>query len=225
MVVRFFDIILSGTALVILSPILVPIMVILAFTGEGKIFYRQERVGKNTVKFNILKFATMLENSPNMDAGTITIRNDPRILPFGRILRKTKINELPQLINIFFGNMSVIGPRPMTPETFSFYSTDTQSALALVKPGLSGIGSIIFRNEEDIIQTRENAVYFYSSEIAPYKGELERWYVSKANLKIYFILIFLTAWVVLFPRSKMVWKAIPSLPRPPLNLASILGQK
>lgn len=222
MVARFFDILFSGLAIVALSPLLIPIMIILLFTGEGKVFFRQKRIGRGMETFQLLKFATMLENSPNIGTGTITTKNDPRILPVGRLLRKTKINELPQLINIFLGDMSVIGPRPLTMETFSFYPSQIQSYVSSVKPGLSGIGSIIFRNEEEIIQTQQNANEFYASQIAPYKGELEQWYVSRANIIIYFALIILTAWVVLFPKSKTVWKMFKSLPAPPSSLSNDL---
>ncbi|MDA8712195.1 sugar transferase [Alphaproteobacteria bacterium] len=220
---RFFDILFSGLAIVALSPMLVPLIIVLLFTGEGKVFFRQARIGKGKRAFKLLKFATMLENSPNIGTGTITTKNDPRILPIGRLLRKTKINELPQLLNIFLGDMSIIGPRPLTKETFSFYPSQTQSSISLVRPGLSGMGSIIFRNEEEIIQTQGNAKEFYASEIAPYKGELEKWYVSRANIFIYFALIFLTVWVVLFPKSRIVWKIFKSLPKPPSSLIADLG--
>ena len=111
---RFFDIVLSGLAILCLSPLLIPVVIILKLTGEHYIFYTQERIGLGGKPFGLLKFATMLKNSPNMGAGDITTHNDPRVLPFGRILRKTKINELPQLFNIFLGDMSIIGPRPLT---------------------------------------------------------------------------------------------------------------
>ena len=101
---RFFDILFSGFALLVLSPLLVPVMSILKLTGEGYIFYVHPRIGRDGKIFKLLKFATMLKDSPNLGTGDITINNDPRVLPFGRILRKTKINELPQLINIFIGD-------------------------------------------------------------------------------------------------------------------------
>ena len=98
---RFFDVFLSGMAILFFSPLLVPVIIILKLTGEHYIFYTQERMGKGGNHFGLLKFATMLKDSPNMGSGDITEKNDPRVLPFGRFLRKTKINELPQLINIF----------------------------------------------------------------------------------------------------------------------------
>ena len=115
---RFFDIFFSGLALLFLSPLLVPIFIILKFSGEGEVFFLQERIGKGGDVFKLFKFATMLKDSPNIGTGTVTMKGDPRVLPVGKFLRKTKINELPQLLNIFFGDMSVIGPRPLTPKTF-----------------------------------------------------------------------------------------------------------
>ena len=106
---RLFDILLSGFAIIMLSPLLVPVMIILKCTGEHDIFYGQDRIGYKNKHFKILKFATMLRNSPNMAGGLHTTHGDPRVLPFGRFLRKTKINELPQLFNIFLGDMSIVG--------------------------------------------------------------------------------------------------------------------
>ena len=107
---RFFDILFSALALLVLSPLLLPIVLILKLSGEGEIFFLQERIGKGGQVFKLFKFATMLKDSPNIGTGTVTMKGDPRVLPVGKFLRKTKINELPQLLNIFFGDTSVIGP-------------------------------------------------------------------------------------------------------------------
>ena len=116
---RLFDVLFSATALLILSPLFVPIVIILRLSGEGEVFFFQERIGKNGELFKLFKFATMLKDSPNLGTGTVTMKNDPRILPVGKFLRTSKINELPQLLNIFLGDMSIIGPRPLTPQTFA----------------------------------------------------------------------------------------------------------
>ena len=217
---RFFDILFSGLALIVFSPFLIPIAITLKFTGEGEIFYVQQRVGKNGKMFGLLKFATMLKNSPNMTMGTVTVKNDPRVLPFGGFLRKTKINELPQLLNIFLGDMSVIGPRPQTERCFLAFSEISQNAIKEVKPGLSGIGSIVFRDEESILDNPEiDRLKFYDEVIAPYKGELEQWYVKHQNLYTYFMLIGLTVWVVLFSDSKVYKTIFKDLPTPPESLA------
>jgi len=215
---RFFDIIFSGLALLVLSPLLVPVMMVLKFTGEGYIFYVHPRVGKDNRIFKLLKFATMLKDSPNLGTGDITINNDPRVLPFGRVLRKTKINELPQLINIFLGDMSIVGPRPLTPKNFSCYSESVQAGISAQRPGLTGIGSIVFRDEEHLLEHANDKIAFYNSVISPYKGQLELWYLKNKSLVNYFLIIFATAWVVLSPKSQIIWKLFKDLPEPPENL-------
>ena len=221
MLQRFCDIIFSVTAIFFLLPILLPILLLLRFTGEGEIFYQQKRVGKNRKEFFVNKFATMLKNSPNLGTGTITIKDDPRVLPIGKFLRKTKINELPQLINIIKGEMSFIGPRPLTPQNFGAYSNAVQKKIATVRPGLSGIASIIFRDEEALLDNVKDSVNFYNSVIAPYKGELEEWFVTNNSFYKYLILICLTIYVVVLPKSQITWFVFPSLPKPPLLLSSL----
>ena len=200
---RFFDIFLSGFAIIIFTPILVPIMVFLKLTGEGEIFFQQARVGKDKTPFQLLKFATMLKNSENMGAGTVTLKNDSRVLPFGKFLRKTKLNELPQLFNIFRGDMSVIGPRPLHKKQFSFYSEEHQDIIASTMPGLSGVGSIVFRDEERILQSSGDPDAIYKQKISPVKGMLEKWYVENKSIYLYFKLILLTIIAVAFSRLNM----------------------
>jgi lipopolysaccharide/colanic/teichoic acid biosynthesis glycosyltransferase len=212
---RIFDILFSGIALILLSPLLLPLMLILRATGEGEIFFPQKRVGRGGKDFKLYKFATMLKDSPNMSTGTVTVKNDPRILPIGGFLRKTKINELPQLINIFNGDMSVIGPRPQTQRCFNAFPQSSQNEIIKVRPGLSGIGSIIFRNEEDMMHANNDPDKFYDEIVMPYKGLLEKWYVSHQNIFSYFSLIGLTIWVVLGFSSNLVWKLFKDLPLPP----------
>ena len=200
---RFFDVLFSGIALLLLLPLFIPLVIILKITGEGEVFFLQERVGQGGKKFKLFKFATMLKNSPNIGTGTVTMKSDPRVLVVGSFLRKTKINELPQLLNIFFGEMSIIGPRPLTSQTFGAYSESTQNLITEARPGLSGIGSVIFRGEEEIMQGANASVDFYRNVIAPYKGALEEWFVSNKSLYVYFALIFFTVWVVIIPSSKI----------------------
>ena len=204
---------------------MIPIIIILKCSGEGEVFFAQERVGKKGKIFKLLKFATMLKDSPNIGTGSVTMRDDPRILPFGNFLRKTKINEIPQLLNIFMGDMSVIGPRPLTVETFRFYSIHTQAIIKQVRPGLSGIGSIIFRDEESIMQGKNATLDFYDSVIIPYKGALEEWFVSNRSLSIYFLAIFITLWAVLLPSTKVAWLVFTDLPEPPQELKTTLNYR
>lgn len=216
---RLLDVLLSGLAVLALSPLLVPIMVVLRLTGEGEIFYRQTRVGRGQRDFDVLKFATMLKDSPSLGSGSITVKDDPRVLPVGRVLRKTKLNELPQLFNVLSGQMSLIGPRPLTRDTFEAFPDDVKPVVGSVRPGLSGIGSVIFRDEESLLDAAEDARAFHRDVITPYKGRLEQWYVSHQGLTTYIALIVLTLWVVAFPESRIVWRVFPSLPQPPDDLA------
>lgn len=197
-------------------PLLLPIMIGLKLTGEGYIFYKQKRIGYKRKYFDILKFATMLKDSPNMGTGSITLRNDPRITPLGGFLRKTKINELPQVLNILKGDISLVGPRPLVDRTFNAYSEEIQNKVYDVKPGLTGIGSIVFRDEESLVSAYQGDPHeFYRNKIAPYKGSLEMWYQQNASFLLDLKLIFLTAWVILFPKSNLVYKTFEDLPQRP----------
>ena len=213
---RFIDIVLSGVGIVVLSPLLVPVMIVLLLTGEHYIFYGQKRVGYKNRQFQIWKFATMLKASPSLGTGSLTVKNDPRVFPFGRFLRKTKLNELPQVFNILLGDMSIVGPRPQMEVDFLKYSDIIQKSIYNVKPGMTGIGSIIFRDEEKWISAYKGDKHeFYRSHIAPYKGELEIWYQKHLTLYTDFMLVFLTAWVIFFPRSGLVHKIFRDLPSQP----------
>ncbi len=195
-------------------PLFIIVIVVLNFTGEGKVFFTQERIGRHRRVFRLIKFATMLENSPNMKNGTITIKNDPRILPFGQILRMYKINELPQLINVLKGEMSFVGPRPQTQRCFEAFAIKDQINIIKIRPGLTGIGSLVFRDEENMLIDRKNPNYFYDRVIMSYKGSLETWYIKNQNIRNYFILIALTIWSVILPNTKILFKVFPSIPSP-----------
>lgn len=213
------DFILALIALLVLSPFLIPICIILLLTGEHEIFYHQNRVGYKNSRFKIWKFATMMKNSSKMGTGSLTIRNDPRVLPIGRFLRKTKINEIPQILNVIIGNMSIVGPRPQMEIDFFKFPVHVQKVIYNSKPGITGIGSIIFRDEEEWISNAEGDKHeFYKKHIAPYKGELEIWYQKHLSLYTDFMLIFLTAWVILFPNSELVFAIFRDLPAKPAEL-------
>ncbi|HYC28236.1 MAG TPA: sugar transferase [Chitinophagaceae bacterium] len=211
---RFLDIVASVLVILILSPLLIPIIIGLKLTGEGYIFYYQKRIGYRNKYFNIIKFATMLKNSPNIGTGLITLRNDPRVTPMGGFLRKTKINELPQVFNVLLGDMSIVGPRPLVDKTFNAYPEDVRLKVYNCKPGITGIGSVVFRDEEDLMsKTKLPPAEFYEKQIAPYKGELELWYQQKQSFWVDLMIMFLTGWVVLFPKSKLMYKVFKDLPK------------
>jgi len=206
---RFIDIILSGIALILFAPLGFVIAIIQKFSGEGHIFYEQMRWGKDLKPFKLYKFASMLRNSPALGTGLITVRNDPRVFPFGRFLRMTKLNEVPQLLNILLGDMGIVGPRPMVPSDIDFLPVEVQRKAYSVRPGLTGLGSIVFRDEEKILSaTKKPLRQCYCEDIAPIKADLELWYVDHKSIWLDFTIIFLTAWVIIFPNSKLYEKLL-----------------
>ena len=214
---RITDILIATIALILLSPLLIPSIIILLFTGEHEVFYLQDRVGYKKRRFKIWKFATMLKNSPNIGTGEITLRNDPRVTRFGKFLRMTKVNELPQIINVLKGDMSIVGPRPLMDVSFKLYPEHVQEVIYNSKPGMTGIGSLIFRDEEKIVSEAQDPIAMYAT-IYPYKGTLELWYQKHLSFYTDFMLIFLTAWVILYPESHLVYKVFKDLPDRPKDL-------
>ena len=209
---RIIDISISICALLFLMPLFAIIIPLLKCTGEGEILFKQKRVGQFGKSFKVIKFATMLKDSPNIGSGTITSKNDPRILPVGKFLRKTKINELPQFLNVLYGEMSLIGPRPHAKRDLNGIPSEILEELLKLKPGLSGIGSIVFRNEEGILNTFDEPRPFYDKVIAPYKADLELWYAQNKSLYLNVQLIILTIRVVINERSVNVYDVFAGLP-------------
>jgi len=212
---RFIDLVLSVIALILISPLFIPIVIILLLTGEHYVYYTHDRVGFKGKTFKLIKFSTMLKDSPNLGTKDITVRNDPRVFPFGRFLRKTKINELPQILNVIKGDMSIIGPRPLTPRNFNFYPEEAKKNISKLKPGISGIGSIVFRDEEAILSNYKTSLdNFYKLNISPYKGELETWYLNHQNTWLDFKLMALTALIIIHPSIdiNIFFKGLPKRP-------------
>lgn len=211
---RLCDIALSLLIIVVLAPVFLILFPLLRFTGEGYIFYYQKRIGYKNKTFNIIKFATMLKDSPNIGSGLITLRKDPRVTPMGGFLRQTKLNEIPQIFNVLKGDMSFVGPRPLVDKTFEPYSDYVKANIYNVKPGITGIGSVVFRDEEKMMtECIGDPKVFYDTVISPYKGELEMWYLKNRSFKTDFLIIFLTAWQIIFSRSSLINKLFKSLPK------------
>ena len=212
---RLLDLSIASITFLILLPLFLPIIILLRFSGEGEVFYLQERIGYKNSKFKIWKFATMLKNSLDMGTGSITLENDFRVTRFGKFLRKTKINELPQLYNIIKGDITIVGPRPVLDQDWKLYPDSIINKIYDVKPGLTGIGSIIFRDEESLMSSVKDEDYhdFYKRVIAPYKGELEMWYQKNQSMLLDLKLIFLTALVIVLPSNKLHNKWFKDLPR------------
>jgi lipopolysaccharide/colanic/teichoic acid biosynthesis glycosyltransferase len=213
---RFFDILFASCIIIILLPLLIVLIPLMKLTGEGYLFYYQKRIGFKNKPFDIIKFATMLKDSPNLGTGLITLRGDSRVTPMGKFLRPTKLNELPQLLNVLKGDMSFVGPRPLVDKTFEPYPDHVKANIYNVVPGITGIGSIVFRDEEKMMSAhKDNPKQFYDTVISPYKGELEMWYQQNQSLRTDFLILFLTAWQIFFSDSKLVCKIFPSLPSRP----------
>lgn len=211
---RLIDLLIAGVTFLVFLPLFIPIVIGQKLTGEGYVFYFQKRIGYKNEYFYIWKFATMLKDSPNMGTGSITLRNDPRVTPMGKFLRPTKLNEFPQVINVLKGDLSIVGPRPLVDRTFGAYSKEVQEVIYDVKPGITGIGSIVFRDEESLISnSNEDPHIFYERVVAPYKGELELWYQENASLYTDIMIIFLTAWAIVFKDTQLHYKIFKDLPQ------------
>lgn len=191
---RFFDIVLSLIGLLILAIPMVIIALIIKLGDGGSVFFKQERVGRDHQVFNILKFRTMVEDAPEK-GGQITIGQDKRITKVGGFLRKYKLDELPQLINVFVGHMSLVGPRPEVPKYVRLYDK-TQSQVLLVRPGITDLASISYRSESDILAQAEDPERAYIEEIMPEKLRLNTEYINKMSLLYDLRLIFRTLKVV-----------------------------
>lgn len=219
---RAFDFLASLFGLLLILPLFVVVMVLLKLTGEGEVFYLQKRMGLNNKPFHIYKFATMLKDSPNMGHKNLTVRNDPRITKFGKLLRITKINELPQILNVIKGDMALVGPRPLLVASFEKYNPEIQAIIYKSRPGITGIGSLIFRDEERLVTTYKDLgkepLEYYKTYIYPYKGSLEQWYYHHASLTVDFKILFLTFWSLVYKNSNVVYKTFKNLPPKPESL-------
>ena len=216
---RLIDILAAGLGIVVLLPLAIPVFIALRLTGEGEVFYRQKRLGYRQQPFHILKLATMLKNSPTMSGGEITLRNDPRVTPLGRYLRQFKLNELPQLWNVLIGDMTIIGPRPLMKVSFEMYAPDVQAIVYECRPGLTGIGSLVFRDEEALVtDCGRDPREFYEQAIYPYKGELERWYHANQSAWTDLKILLLTPILVVAPGTDLVFSWFPTLPPIPDEL-------
>ena len=216
---RLFDLTIAVLSLLLLFAPMILVMIILKFTGEGEIFYLQKRLGYLNNEFKIIKFATMVKNSPNIGTGSLTLKGDPRVLPFGNFLRKSKINELPQIFNVIIGNMSIVGPRPQMKVDFDKFPPKKRNEIYKSKPGITGIGSIIFRDEETWISNFNGDKHeFYKNKIAPYKTDVELWYYKNQSMFVDVKLVILTAWVIIFTNSDFVERIFKSLPKKPSYL-------
>jgi lipopolysaccharide/colanic/teichoic acid biosynthesis glycosyltransferase len=196
---RVFDFILALVGLTITFPIFLIISLLIKLDSKGPVFFKQIRVGKGGKPFFIYKFRTMVKDADKLGK-SLTTKDDPRITRVGKFLRKYKLDELPQLINVLKGEMSFVGPRPEVPEYVKKFGREFDYILR-VKPGITDFASIEFRDENELLEERENAEDFYLKEILPKKLNLNRKYVENRSFIVDIILILKTIWVVLNPKG------------------------
>lgn len=216
---RALDVFIAGVAVIILFPVFLVLALILKFTGEGEVLFIQRRVGHCNAFFPIFKFATMVKRSEKMGLGSITVKNDPRVTKLGKFLRKTKINELPQLFNVLKGDMSFVGPRPLDKHGFEAYPESVRYDVYNLKPGITGLGSLMFRDEEFYLSQADDPHRFYREVIAPYKAELEFYYQKNQSFNTDLKIFFLTFNAVFFPTSIQLSNWFSGLPEAPEMLS------
>ena len=208
---RGADIIFSILGILISAPLLL-ISIFLIFTsGETSPLYISYRIGKDGELFRMFKLRTMSRTRPSKSP--LTAYNDNRINFFGRFLRFSKIDELPQFFNILNGDLSFVGPRPMLPEVYIFYSDKTRKKLNKIRPGVTGIGSIVFRNESDLFKkVKGSHESFYKDNIAPAKAELEVWYTKNRSFVIDFKILVFTMVALFYGQVKLLKRHFKNLP-------------
>jgi lipopolysaccharide/colanic/teichoic acid biosynthesis glycosyltransferase len=193
---RIFDFIASLIGLILLSPFLVIIGVLVKISDKGPVFYRSKRVGQNFKPFYLLKFRTMVVNAEELGP-SITKGGDQRITKIGRFLRKTKLDELPQLWNVVKGELSLVGPRPEVEKYISFYKDDYKEILK-IRPGITDYAAIKFRNEEEILAKFEDVEKAYIENVLPEKIKLYKTYLNEIGFLTDLKVIFKTLWAIIF---------------------------
>lgn len=197
---RIFDLIVAGCGLLAILPGLAIIALAIKQTSEGPVFFRQVRVGRNERPFRIMKFRTMTVDAP-LRGPQITMGADPRITPIGTVLRRYKLDELPQLFNVVWGDMSLVGPRPETPDYVALYPQDERREILQVRPGITDNASIIFSNESELLGRAEDPLAYYVSTILPKKRALYLDYVRNRSFFGDIAIIWRTIVVILNSRG------------------------
>lgn len=201
-------------AIVLTAPIMALTLFMLVLSGESSPILAQWRVGRSGHLFLFYKFRTMKRLKGADKGPSLTLANDSRITFLGRFLRFSKIDEFLQFFNVLNGDISFVGPRPLMPEIFKLYDKEDQQIIASVKPGITGLGSVVFRDEQAImVNSAKSSEQVYKQQIAPVKALLETWYVENQSLLIDFKILVITVWSVLYSRTKLVYRLFKNIPR------------
>lgn len=209
MVKRFFDILVSFVLLILLMPLFAFLCVVIKLSSKGPCFFTQERVGKNQSTFFIYKFRTMI---PNQDHSLLSTKNDSRVTKVGRVLRKLKLDELPQLFNVLKGDISFVGPRPEVQKYVAYYPDDYKTIIFSVRPGITDFASLYFYDESTLLEDDKNPEEIYISHLLPKKLELYKYYVLNRTFLLDLKIIFLTflKWFSLIKINEAYIKAASS---------------
>jgi len=191
MLKRIFDFLVSLFGLIIFSPLFLIIAVLIKLDSEGPVFYRGERVGKDGKPFKIFKFRTMVKDAEKL-GGPSTSADDPRLTKLGKVLRKYKVDELPQLINVLKGEMSLVGPRPEVPSEVETYNEETKKIILSVKPGMTDLATLANLHEEEILKGSEDPHQTYRKLLKPQKLKLAVEYVKKRSFWLDLVIILKT---------------------------------
>ena len=211
---RFLDALVAVIAIVLTAPIMALTIFMLVLSGESSPILAQWRVGRSGHLFLFYKFRTMKRLKGDDKGSSLTLANDARITFLGRLLRASKIDEFPQFFNVLNGDISFVGPRPLMPEIFKIYSKEDQQIIASVKPGITGLGSVVFRDEQSILKNASKpSEVVYKEQIAPAKAYLETWYVENQSFMVDFKILVLTVWSVLYSRTRLVYRLFKNIPR------------
>ncbi len=197
---RTFDLLGAGLGLLILSPVFLLIAILVKCTSRGPVFFRHERMGRGFRPFGVLKFRTMVQDAPKL-GGPITVGNDPRVTRFGRLLRATKLDELPQLLNVLRGEMSLVGPRPEVRQYVEMFRPDYEVILQ-ARPGITDLASIEYRDEETILAQAADPAREYVERVLPEKIRLAKEYVQRQSLPLDIHIIVGTVARLTFDRLK-----------------------
>jgi lipopolysaccharide/colanic/teichoic acid biosynthesis glycosyltransferase len=189
---RIFDVAASIIGLIVLLPLFIIIAILIKLNDKGPIFYKQKRIGQNFKPFKLLKFRTMIVNADKIGPA-VTKDGDPRITKIGKFLRKTKLDELPQLWNVIRGDMSIVGPRPEVEKYIQYYEDDYKEILK-VKPGITDYATIKFRNEEEILSKYDDTESAYIKYVLPEKIKLYKTYIKEISFLTDLKIIFWTLW-------------------------------
>lgn len=200
---QIFDFVMALFGLILFSPVFIIVALINKFTGNS-VFFIQQRIGKDSKPFPLIKFATMVKDA-HIIGGTLTCKQDPRVTKIGAFLRKCKLNEIPQLINVLMGQMSFVGPRPLPSNEVDIYPSEVGKKIYSIKPGITGLASLYFYNEELLLsKDKKVAEIIFKEEIMPKKADLELWYLNNHKFLLDLKIIIATVLVVCIGSRKIL---------------------